>query len=51
MAGVAMPGMVDAFRPYLLDLLFSSPLEVADNHHVELFDYCALPTRCATLSS
>lgn len=31
MAAVAVPGIVDAFRPYLLDVQFASPLEVGDH--------------------
>lgn len=31
MAAVAVPGIVDAFRPYLLDVPFASPLDVGDH--------------------
>ncbi|MGV8895233.1 MAG: mandelate racemase/muconate lactonizing enzyme family protein [Rhodoglobus sp.] len=31
MAAVAVPGIVDAFRPYLTDVVFDSPLDVADH--------------------
>ena len=31
MAATAVPGIVDAFRPYLLDVQFGSPLEVGDH--------------------
>ena len=31
MAAVAVPGIVDAFRPYLVDAEFGSPLEVGDH--------------------
>ena len=31
MAAVAVPGIVDAFRPYLSDVVFDSPLDVADH--------------------
>ncbi|WP_353815967.1 mandelate racemase/muconate lactonizing enzyme family protein [Agromyces sp. SYSU T00266] len=31
MAATAVPGIVDAFRPYLVDVAFGSPLEVADH--------------------
>lgn len=46
MAAAAVPGIVDAFRPYLVDVPFTSPLAVGDH----LRDYTAFWSRGGILS-